>query len=196
MPVVVSSGPGKIPSSVHATIGAAWRPDGVYVFVSVIGAGPNRYPAPAAAPAWCGDAIEVFVDQNAAYANPPQYDNPGTIQLVASAPPNANQPTRTGEMFRDTKAVGVWNGQFVSNATSDGFTTEAFVAAADLGLASWSLTAGGKVGLDVSIDLGSPSEPATCPRLAQFTIQLPRGTPHGCGPACDVIEFCTPALEP
>jgi hypothetical protein len=98
-------------------------------------------------------------------------------------------------MFRNESDLGAWKGQFVSYATSDGFTTEAFVVAADLGLTTWSLSAGGTIGLDVAIDIGSPSEPASCPRLGQFTIQLPQGTSSGCAASCDVGEFCTPGLE-
>ena len=195
MPVVVSVGPGAIPTSVQASIGAAWRPDGLYLFVSVTGAGADRYPAPASDPAWCGDAIELFVDHDGVFTNPPKYNDPGTIQLVAAAPPDTSAPTSAGEMFRDETDLGPWTGQFVSTATSDGFTTEAFVTAADLGLTSWSLAAGGTVGLDVSVNLGSPTESANCPRLAQFTIQLPHGSQGGCGAACDVGEFCKPQLE-
>jgi hypothetical protein len=195
MPIVASSGPGAIPSSVQASIGAAWRPDGLYLFVRVTGAGATRTPAPAADPAWCGDAIELFVDETGVFPNAPAYNDPGTIQLVAVAPASAAEPASVGEMFRSETDLGPWKGDFVSLATSDGFTTEAFVTAADLGLASWSLSAGGKIGLDVALDLGSPAEPASCPRLAQFTIQIPQGTNGGCAAACDVREFCTPALD-
>jgi hypothetical protein len=98
-------------------------------------------------------------------------------------------------MFRDGSDLGAWNGQFANVATSDGFTTEAFVTADDLGMATWSLSAGGNVGLDVSVDLGSPAEPAGCPRRGQFTIQLPQVTVGECAAGCDVGEFCTPQLE-
>jgi hypothetical protein len=195
MPVVVTAGPGVIPSGVQASIAAAWRPDGLYLFVRVTGAGATRTPAPTGDPAWCGDAIELFVDHDGVFPSAPDYNNPGTIQLVTIAPASTSQPTSVGEMFRDESDLGPWKGKFVSVATSDGFTTEAFVAAADLGLTTWSLSAGGTIGLDVSIDLGSPAEPASCPRLGQFTIQVPQGTNGGCAAACDVGEFCTPGLE-
>jgi hypothetical protein len=195
MPVVVSSGPGPIPAGAQAVIGAAWRPDGLYLFVSVSGVGPDRYPAPSSEVAWCGDAIELFADHDGVFPNAPNYNDPGTIQLVAIAPATTDQVSNVGQMFRDGSVLGPWNGQFVSHSTDDGFTTEAFITASDLGLSSWSLSAGGNVGLDVAVDLGSPSDPGGCGRLGQFSIQLPVYTPTGCGAGCNVGEFCTPELE-
>ena len=195
MPVVVASGPGPIPANIQAVIGAAWRPDGLYFFVSVSGAGPDRYPAPSSEVAWCGDAVELFVDQDGIFPNAPSYNDPGTAQLVAIAPPATDQVSTAGQVFRDGNELGPWNGQFISRATDDGFVTEAFITASDLGLASWSLSAGANVGLDVSVDLGSATDPGDGARLGQFTIQLPDYTPTGCAAGCDVGEFCVPQLE-
>ncbi len=195
MPIVSSSGPGPLPNGTRALIAAAWRPDGLYLFVSVSGVGATRAPAPPNDPAWCGDAIELFVDHDGVFPNAPSYNDPGTIQLVAVPPTSTGQPSFNGEMFRDGSDLGGWYGEFESVATIDGFATEAFITAADLGMATWSLSAGGTVGLDVSVDLGSPSEPAGCPRLGQFTIQLPQATIGNCAAGCDVGEFCTPQLE-
>jgi hypothetical protein len=197
MPMVASFGNGLDAGAVEADVAAAWRPEGLYLYVRVRGAGPVRSPPPAGATGlWCGDAIEVFVDDNGIYANAPLYDDPGTVQLVVSSPDDAGAPASVGEMYRNLEDLGAWKGNFVTVRTSDGFAVEAFIVAADLGLGTWSLAAGGHVGLDVSVDLGSPSAlPATCPRLAQFTIQLPDPSSGACVAACDVNEFCAPQLR-
>lgn len=195
MPVVVASGPGPLPANVGATVAAAWRPDGLYFFVTVTGAGPDRYPAPSSEVAWCGDAVELFVDHDGVFPNAPSYNDPGTAQLVAMAPAATDQVSTSGQVFRDGALIEAWNGQFVAHATDDGFTVEAFVTAADLGLTSWTLGAGDNVGLDISVDLGSSQDPGDCARLGQFTIQLPVYTANNCGAGCNVGEFCVPELE-
>lgn len=197
MPLPVWLGAGPAPASVQTNVAIAWRPDGLYFFVSVTGLGPTRYPPPAGTAQWCGDAVELFVDDDGQYSNPPLYDNPGTIQLIADGPSNAMTSTSTGGRYSDGTEVTPWTGQFTVVRTSDGFDGEAFVAASDLGLTSWSLTKGGQVGLDVAVDVGDPSnQSGTCPRLGQFTIQLPITDASCPQAACNVYEFCNPQLGP
>jgi len=194
MPLVAAAGPGPLPPGLEVSIAAAWRPNGLYVYVEVSGVGATRYPAPTSAPAWCGDAVEIYADSDGVFASAPTYDDPGSIQLVAVSPAEGAGPLSVGEGFRDTSDVGPWTGRFVSVAKADGFATEALLSATDLGLTSWSLAQGGKIGFDVAIDVGaSNQQPASCPRLGQVTIQLPVGT--SCGAACNVSEFCTPHLD-
>lgn len=197
MPLEGWTGTSAIPSMVQASLAIAWRPDGLYFFVSVTGLGATRYPPPAGTSPWCGDAVELFVDDDGTYASPPSYDNPGTIQLIAPAPFDTATSSSTGEMFRDGSDVGPWAGQFTVVRTNDGFDAEAFVVASDLGLSSWSLASQGAVGMEVSVDLGDPAnQTASCPRLGQFTIQDPV-TDSSCDvAACNVYEFCAPQLEP
>jgi hypothetical protein len=105
--------------------------------------------------------------------------------------------TATGDMYRDGATLGTWSGQFTVVRTSDGFDGEAFVVASDLGLSSWTLAQQGHVGMDVSVDIGDPAnQTASCPRLGQFTIQLPQPDSACPKAACDVYEFCTPQLGP
>ena len=141
--------------------------------------------------------MELFVDDDGQYTNPPNYDNPGTIQLIAEAPSNMVTSISTGGMFRDGSQLATWSGQFTVVRTSDGFDAEAFVVASDLGLTSWSLAQQGHVGLEVSVDIGDPAnQTASCPRLGQFTIQLPVTDASCPKAACNVYEFCTPTLGP
>jgi hypothetical protein len=195
MPLEGWIGPGAMPSTVQASLAIAWRTDGLYFFVSVTGLGPTRYPPPPGDPSWCGDAVELFVDDDGQYTNPPSYDDPGTIQLIADSPTDMATSTSSGEMFRDGNDLGPWTGQFTVVRTSDGFDAEAFVVASDLGLTSWSLAS--QVGMDVSFDIGDPAnQTASCPRLGQFTIQVPVTDASCDQAACNVYEFCTPQLLP
>jgi hypothetical protein len=197
MPLQGWSGPGTIPPTVLANLAVAWRPDGLYFFVSVTGLGPMRYPPPAGTWPWCGDGVELYVDDDGQYSNPPLYDNPGTIQLIAEAPSNMITSTSTGVRYRDGMEVAPWTGGFTVVRTGDGFDAEAFVVASDLDLSTWTLAANGAVGMDVAVDIGDPAnQTATCPRLGQFSIQLPVTDASCPKAACNVNEFCTPQLEP
>jgi hypothetical protein len=196
MPVLGWGGPGVLPQAVRAQLAAAWRADGLYLFVHITGAGPTRYPAPSGAHSYCGDAVELFVDDDGQYDVPTQYDDPGTIQLVAAAPSNSVTTESVGEMWRGASFVAPWTGRYVAVRTGDGFDVEAFVVATDLGLSSWSLAQGSHVGLDVAVDLGDPTMPATsCPRLGQFMMQIPDPEAGGCNrAACNTSAFCNPTL--
>lgn len=196
MPMVGWDGSGSVPAGVQTTIAAAFRPGGLYLFVRVTGAGAHRYPAPSGTGPWCGDAVELFVDDDGRYASAPAYDNPGTMQFIAVAPPDSATSSTVGETFRDASDNGPWAGQFVSVRTSDGFDLEAFVTAADLGLATWSLSKSGHVGLDVAVDLGDPGgQPAGCPLLGQYDLSLPLTDAACSKAACNVSEFCNPQLQ-
>jgi hypothetical protein len=197
MPLLGWTGPGVLPPTARTKLGAAWRPDGLYLFVRVTGLGPTRYPAPSGTHSFCGDAVELYVDDDGAYSVPTQYDNPGTIQLIAAAPSNSMTTETAGEMWRGgTGYIAPWTGKYVAVRTSDGFDIEALVVAADLGIASWSLAPGSHVGLDVAVDLGDPTMPATsCPRLGQFIMQPPDPEAGGCNKAaCNTSAFCAPVL--
>jgi hypothetical protein len=51
--------------------------------------------------------------------------------------------------------------------------------------------------MDVAVDIGDPAnQTASCPRLGQFTIQLPDVDGACAKAACNVYEFCTPRLLP
>ena len=59
-----------IPADVTASYAAAWRPDGLYLFVSV--RGNVRHPAPAADAPWCGDGVEIYADSDGVFNSPPE----------------------------------------------------------------------------------------------------------------------------
>jgi hypothetical protein len=190
------SGSGTVPGGVKTQIGAAWRSDGLYLFVHVTGAGAHRYPAPSGVGQWCGDAVELFVDSNGFYNHPPSYDVPGTMQFILEAPSDAMSTATVGETFQDGNDKGPWSGEFITVRTADGFDAEAFVQAADLGLMAWTLTASHHVGLDVAVDLGNPTQmPASCPLLGQYEIQKIATDASCTKPACNVEEFCNPQLQ-
>lgn len=196
MPEAGWTGNDPVPSSIKAQIGAAWRTDGLYLFVRVTGAGAHRYPAPAGDGPWCGDAVELFVDSTGIYPDAPDYNVPGTMQFILVAPSDSMSRAQVAEQFSDGNDEGAWNGEFFTVRTADGFDAEAFIQAADLGLATWSLAPSGNVGLDVAVDIGDPTQmPAGCPLLGQFQIQkIP--TDAACiKPACNVDEFCNPLLQ-
>jgi hypothetical protein len=196
MPEVDWDGTGGVPSTVKTQLGAAWRADGLYLFVHVTGAGKQRYPAPAGDGQWCGDAVELFVDSRGFYPHAPAYNGPGTMQFIVEAPSDSMTTAQIGEQFHATNDLGPWTGQFVTVRTGDGFDAEAFVQASDLGLGSWTLATGARVGLDVAVDLGNPAgTPAGCPALGQFVMRYVP-TDAACGkPACDVDDFCNPQLQ-
>lgn len=196
MPQEGWTGTGSVPVGVKTQIGAAWRSDGLYLFVRVTGAGAHRYPAPAGDGQWCGDAVELFVDSNGTYAHPPGYDVPGTMQFILEAPSDTMSTATVGEAFRNTSDEGPWSGEFITVRTADGFDAEAFVQAADLGLMGWTLAASHHVGLDVAVDLGAPTQmPASCPLLGQYEMQKIASDASCSKPACNVDEFCNPLLQ-
>jgi hypothetical protein len=187
------------PAGNSAELAAAWRPDGLYVFVNVTT--PAAFPAEAADPVFYGAGVEVFVDDDGVYASAPTYDAPGAIQLVAAAPPDATTTGRRAEGFRNAADQGPWaSTQFGTFPSPTGFVLEGFIVAADLGLASWMLAAGDTIGFDVSIDLSFTTAAMTGPqghRVGQYFlhVEAPIGdaatitTPYQ-----DPRAFCTPSL--
>jgi hypothetical protein len=72
------------PAGNSASVAAAWRPDGIYVFIAA--ATPAAFPADPTSPVYFGAGAEIFIDDDGMYASPPSYDNPGTVQVIATAP--------------------------------------------------------------------------------------------------------------
>jgi hypothetical protein len=188
------SGAGSVPAGRAARWAAAYRPDGLYLFVAVttgalapFGSDGTKF--------HCGDAVELFVDADGSYASPPSYDPTGSIQLVVQAPGPGEASRKAGWRWRTGVSQGAWSGTFVSVPTADGYAVEAFVRAADLGLASWSLAPGGHVGVTLAIDVaGPPSPDPACPRAGQYAATL---APSGACvyPWCNVGAFCRPTLR-
>jgi hypothetical protein len=184
-----------LPPGNSAALAAAWRPDGLYLFVEVTT--PTAIAADPAAALYFGAATEIFVDDDGAYAAPPTYDNPGTIQFIVTAPPDGMTPSRRGEGYRNSTPQGAWTStRFGAFPTPTGFVLEGFLVAADLGLSTWTLAAGANIGLDVAVDVSFTTATmagAEGYRAGQFFLHVgPTGTP----PYQDPSAFCTPMLVP
>jgi hypothetical protein len=187
------------PTGNSAELAAAWRPDGLYVFVNVTT--PAAFPAEAADPVFYGAGVEVFVDDDGVYASAPTYDDPGAIQLVVAAPPDSTTTGRRAEGFRNAADEGPWaSTQFGTFPSPTGFVLEGFIVAADLGLASWMLAAGDTIGFDVSIDVSFTTAAMTGPqghRVGQYFLHVepPVGDAAAITtPYQDPRAFCTPSL--
>jgi hypothetical protein len=189
------------PAGNSTSLAAAWRPDGLYVFIAVTT--PAAFPAEPADPVFYGAGVELFVEDDGVSASPPKYDNPGCIQLVVTAPTDATTTSRRAEGFRNAADQGPWaSTQFGAFPSPTGFVFEGFVTAADLGLSTWALVAGGQIGFDVSVDVSFTTAAMTGPqghRVGQYFlhVQAPVGdasTPTA--PYQDPRAFCTPTLAP
>ncbi len=244
------------PSGNTAKVAAAWRSDGLYVFVDVTT--PVAIPPDLSSPAYYGAGVEIFVDDDGAFATPGRYDTPGTVQMivpspVASAPDasvaacpvdasadapdgadaslsadgastdaaladgapadaTADAPVEAGwtgpraQIYRNETSLGPWtSSRFGTFPKATGFAFEGFFAAADLGLTTWTLTAGASVGFDVGIDVSFPD---VCTigveghRAGQYFFYEPMN-PADAGPDASPIgppfadsrSFCTPTLS-
>jgi hypothetical protein len=156
----------------------AYRPDRLYFFVDV--ADPDRFPARAQDPSYCGDGVELYVDHDGVFTSAPELDWPGTTQFIGRAPPDATTvKSDGGERYAQHEYAGVWQGAYAAYPRSGGYTLEAIIVAGDIGLASWSLVAGGRVGVDLSINVSTPDGAKVavsgCPqstRLGQFFLRI------------------------
>jgi hypothetical protein len=191
------------PAGNATSFAVAWRPDGLYVFMAVTT--PADFPADtdAGTPVFYGAGVELFLDDDGVYANAPTYDNPGTIQYVVAAPPDSTTIGVRAEGFRNAVDVGPWPAaQFGTFPTATGFVFEGFVVAADLGLSTWALASGQKVGFDVAVDVSFTTAAMTGPqghRVGQYFFHVgaaPNDASAPAAPYSDPRAFCTPALIP
>jgi hypothetical protein len=206
-PVAWTSTTNPLPAGVSARIAAAWRPDGIYFFVDVTD--DTRLPPPTGTNVWCGDGIELYIDDNGTYGAAPMYDAPGTIQAIGTAPRDDTTAVTTGgERYRSPNGgllVGPWTSpRYGAFPRPGGYTFEAFIMADDLDLASWALSGGASVGLNVSINVSMSADPPPpgempdgCPlRLGQYFLQV-AGPPCStmCEPFINASAFCNPVLQ-
>lgn len=198
-----SSSSGTLPADNHARYAAAWRPDGLYVYVEVDD--PLVLPALASdVDPWCGDGVELYADSDGKYVSAPDYDDPGAIQLLATAPAkdsstalaiDARYHTASEQRRADWSAT-----RHVSVLRSNGYALETFVQAADLDLSSWQLKSGAKVGFDIAINVSvtDASQKVDCGHyLGQYYLRLSRlpCTSDSCRPYSNAAAFCTALLE-
>jgi hypothetical protein len=180
--------PGK-----HASYAAAWRGDGLYLYVEVHG--DAVVPHPAGEPIFCGDAVELFVDANADAGDTGSYQA-GTMQFVIAAPASDGAAVEAGRFAQGT-SQGAWISKGVYAARlPDGFSVEAFIGAADLGL--WQWTPAARLGFSIGVDVagrGGSAAAGCSNRAGQFFLRLgaPIGTCPG-EPWCDAGAFCRATL--
>jgi hypothetical protein len=189
------NGSAPMPASSSASYAAAWRPDGIYLYVEVQSAGVA--PHAAADPIFCGDAVELYLDAAPHPTAPDKYGS-ATMQFVISAP---SAPDAAPEAVRFVQGApqGAWISQMLrTSVRADGYSVEAFISAADVGLWQWSPAA--FVAFSIAIDVsGAAGDPALhCgSQLGQYFLKVttPGADCRG-EPWCDATAFCSPALEP
>jgi hypothetical protein len=188
------------PAGVSALLSIAYRPDALYFFVAITD--PTRDPAPADALDYCGDGVELFVDDDGVIQNPPGYDRPGTMQLVVAAPNDAVNAVRRGQRFINPGAGdaidrGDWTStRYIAVPTATGYTVEALVVGDDLDLGSWTLARGSTIGWNLSLNIGGPQEPgidACTTRNQQVHFRI-AASGRCTAPYCNASALCATAL--
>jgi hypothetical protein len=189
------------PAQNTASYALAWRPNGLYVYIRVVD--PNRLPAPLGPNIWQGDGVEIYVDDDGTFAHAPKYDNPGTIQLIAAAPSDDVHPVAAAWRWRDGSSdEGQWTSkQFSTFPTANGYVFEGLIQRDALDLTNWTLASGGKVGVDLSINVSALDNqldagvPLDGYRLGQYFLRTGQDNGSCAGrPYCSASAFCTPDL--
>jgi hypothetical protein len=197
----LDAGDPSIPAGMAISLSLAYAPTGLYFFADVVD--PTRDPAPASALAYCGDGVELYVDDDGVIQNPPAYDIPGTMQLIVAAPSDDVTPARRGQRFvfpgtsTDSTDLGAWTStKFIATPTATGYTVEALVVAGDLGLSAWAPAAGGKIGWDASFNIGGPEMPGidACTTRSQ-QVHFRVAASGACTPPyCNAAALCATTL--
>jgi hypothetical protein len=188
---------------VPVELAIAYRADGLYFFARVFD--PDRYPAVALSPPYCGDSIEVYIDHDGVLSAAPDYDATGGRQFIARVPQDDATPRSDGETYLNRTSVGAWQTGFVATPFAGGYTFEAFVDANAMQLATWSLASGMQVGIDLAFGLSTPDgslvplvECAESTRLGQFFMRIDPSMigVYGKGaPYATATALCLPVLE-
>jgi predicted small lipoprotein YifL len=202
-----------IPAEQVARLAVAWRPNGLYVFLEV--PDPTRLPWPPVVGTttegpWCGDGVEIYVDSDGMNPDEPLYDDPGTVQLIASAPTDMNTPVLSGgQRYRsrtNRALINAWTSTRYGAypRASGGYTFEAFIKADDLDLLNFSPAAGNTIGFDIGVNVSvsavppPPGQRADCNRrLGQYFLKVASEpcTTESCRPYLNSGAFCKPTLR-
>jgi hypothetical protein len=184
---------GAAPPDKRASYAAAWRNDGLYLYVEVHGDPIQPHLADQAI--FCGDAVELFVDADADVDDGGAYGATGTMQFLIAA------PAVEGAAIEATRFIeGVSQGPWISKALRttrlpDGYSVEAFIGAADIGL--WEWVPNMRVGFSVGVDVSAPQGAAAggCGRAGVYFLRVvdPLGDCPG-EPWCDAGAFCRSML--
>jgi hypothetical protein len=198
----LDDGDPDVPPGMGVTAAVAYRPDGVYFYMDV--EDTTRDPVPLDALDYCGDGVELYVDDDGVIQAPPAYDSPGTMQFIVAGPGDSTTPSHRGQRFMfpdlpsgDSTDLGDWDSDhFIAVPTSRGYAVEAFLEASDLDLDAWALAPGGKIGWNMSLNSGGPQPPgidACTTRNLQFHFRY--ASSGSCtAPYCNASALCTPTL--
>ncbi len=193
------NGTDPLPPSNTAEFAVGYRPDGLYFFVHVTD--PNRVPPKIGDEAWRGDGVEMYVDTDGVFAAAPAFDDPGTRQVQVAAPIDSLTSSTRGELYTcgNTGSRVAWTApRFIAVPTPDGYDVEAFVTAEEIGVASWTLAPGSRVGMDLGVNVSDPDtstyEAADGYRAGQYFVRVANADAGLPGPFQNVAAFCTPLL--
>jgi hypothetical protein len=139
------------PAGVSTQFAVAWRADSLYFFVRVID--PSRVPASPAHAPYCGDSVEIYVDDNGMSTVAEKYDVSGTRQFVVAAPENDSMSVVRASVGSPSGNSRWTSTQFGAFPIAGGYTIEARIRAVDLGLPTWTLAAGNHVGIDLGTNV-------------------------------------------
>jgi hypothetical protein len=186
------NGAGPLPSAKRASYAAAWRPEGLYLYVHV--SEQPVSPHPSAQPLFCGDAVELYVDAQQVDDDAGSYGS-GAMQFVIAAPTESSM--MEAARFANGAPQGAWiSSNFHTSSTQDGYSVEALITAADVGL--WQWTPSARIGFSIAIDIaGAPGDAnLRCGLQAgQYFLKV-GGASAACPgePWCDVRAFCSAGL--
>lgn len=191
------TGAGAMPP-VSMRYAAGWRQDGIYFFIEVTDSELN--PAESGDFVWMGDAVEIYLDHDAVYPAPPGWDDPGARQFIVG-PPDGVDPPRGDVYLPLQPPLSAWStSQWTSVLFAGGYRIEGLIIAGDLGLGSWTLAAGMRVGFDLSHDVAYPIG-TTGPegnREGQYFLKVrePLQGNNQDYPYQNETIFCSPSLLP
>lgn len=194
-----------LPSDNHARYAAAWRPNGLYIYVEVDD--PSLLPALSSQNnPWCGDGVELYADTDGSYPLAPNYDDPGAMQLIAAAPPNTPGTVLAEDALYHTKTgrrIDKWTANHIAVKRANGYALEALITAAEIKLTTgWTLTAGSKVGFDIAVNVSASSATSSqkvdCGYgIGQYYLRVSQTpcTRDSCRPHANPAAFCTATLQ-
>lgn len=181
-----------LPPTHRVEVRAAWHPDGLYVHTTIT----DDDVVPSALPSgpWCGDAVHVFVDEDGVFDAAPDYDDPGTAQLIVRAPDAAG--ATEGTRWEPSSGRGAWPSEdYVVERTATGWIVETFLRRERLGRTS-SWRAGDRIAWNVFVSVsGGPDASRDDPfcgdgRLGDYGLFDRREGDTRLTPHASVSAFC------
>jgi hypothetical protein len=188
---------GAVPDGHRMRLAVAWHREGLCFYIEI--SDPHRNPANLAMPVWQGDAVELFVDHDAAFAPPGAYDSAGTKYFIVAAPGSDALAATRADVYLPAGYQSHWKrSRWLSVPTAAGYIVEAFVTGEDLGLRDLDLQPGSNVGFNLGHDISYPpgEEGAAGNREGQCLYKVAQpfaGQPYDY-PFQNSSVFCTPTL--